>query len=234
MECSCVVLAITVGLTVASVVLISYQECILFGASLFYTKFWAVSLSFYVVMDLEVILVSLSLCVYFGFIRQRMHYGQISVLLRFSACLVAVNALTMGLNFFRIGYSIYTWSKNSSGSYLDTADHYENTFLIFDAIFAIAIGVSIIIQAILCIQTSTERSSCYKRCYCVRNNEDQHSASIGGQTQDAATNPASSRVSPFSYTNFTVPYTGGFTQVTASTKHGDSERRPLIEFIESR
>ena len=235
-ECSCVVSAVTVGLVVASIVLAN-QECTIFGASLFYTKFWAVSLSFYVGMDLEVMLVSLSLCVYFGFIRQRTHYRQISTLLRFSACLVAVNALTMGLNSFRIGHNIYMWSKNSSGSYLDTTDHYHSTFLIFDAIFAIAIGVFIIIQAILCIQTSTERSICCKRCYCVQNIEDQHhagAASIGRQTQDSGTNPASSRVSPFSYTNFTVPYTGGFTQVTASAKHGESERRPLIEFIESR
>ena len=67
--------------------------------------------------------------------------------------------------------------------------------------------------------------------YCVRNVEDQHHAArIGGQTQDSATNPVSSCVNPFSYTNFTVPYTGGFTVTrTASAKHGDSERRPLIE-----
>ena len=58
--------------------------------------------------------------------------------------------------------------------------------------------------------------------------EDQHYTVIDGK--DTATNPASSHVSQPSYTNFAIPYTGGFTQITTSVNtDGESERRPLIE-----
>ena len=46
----------------------------------------------------------------------------------------------------------------------------------------------------------------------------------------AITNPASSRASQPSYTNFAIPYTGGFTQVTSSVNSNrQSEQRQLIE-----
>ena len=69
----------------------------------------------------------------------------------------------------------------------------------------LAIGVSVIIQAVLCIQTSTQRNTC-----CISHS--QHYAVIDGN--DTTTNPTSTRVSPPSYTTFTVPYTGGFTDST--------------------
>ena len=47
---------------------------------------------------------------------------------------------------------------------------------------------------------------------------------IDRKNTSAATNPASNRVSQPSYTNFAVPYTGGFSQITASV-NGDGESK---------
>ena len=64
-------------------------------------------------------------------------------------------------------------------------------------------------------------------------NQSQHYAAIDGK-DTAANNPASCRVSQPSYTNFAVPYTGEFTQITASINFDDgdqeSEQRPLVEY----
>ena len=92
--------------------------------------------------------------------------------------------------------------------------------LVWNVLFTLAVGVSIVVQAVLCIQTSTERNTCCRRCCHV--SKDSHYVAIDGN--DTATNPASSRVSQPSYTHFTVPYTGEF----ASTEsHGKNEQRPL-------
>ena len=94
----------------------------------------------------------------------------------------------------------------------------------------VAVGVSIITQAVFCIQASTGRNACCKSHCCVLN-VDQYQVirrSDGGKDA-SATNPASSPVSQPSYTNFAIPYTGGFTQVTASvSSDGEDERRQLV------
>ena len=66
--------------------------------------------------------------------------------------------------------------------------------------------VAVIIQALFCICTSTQKCICCKSC-----SQHQQYEVIGGN--DTATNPASTRISQPSYTNFAVPYTGGFTQI---------------------
>ena len=65
-------------------------------------------------MDLEVVLVSLCLCVISCFIRQRIHSRQTTVLLRNSVIHIAINASIMGLDSFRMGYNVYVLSKISS------------------------------------------------------------------------------------------------------------------------
>lgn len=118
-------------------------------------------------------------------------------------CHIAINASVMALYSTRVGFSIYKWYKirpyYDSGEFLDTTGT-----LIWNVIFTLAIGVSVITQAILCIQTSARGNN----CLCCHMNKDQNYVAIDGQ--DIATNPASSRVSPPSHTYFSVPYTGGF------------------------
>ena len=96
-----------------------------------------------------------------------------------------------------------------------------------------AVGVSVVIQAVLCIQTSTGRTACTKSC-CNGPNEDRYSVIVGRKDTSTATNPTSSRVSQPSYTHFTIQYTGEFTQITGSvrstsTSDGESEKSQLIE-----
>ena len=225
MECICVMLAVTIGLMVASVIEIYNRahdmECIIINASPFLTKFWVFSMSIYFGMDLEVILVSLSLCVVFCFIRRRIRNRQTAVLLRNSIIHVAINASIMGLDSSRAGYNIYLWPKIRSSGVFPAQDISLSITIIFA--LAIIIGVSVIVQAVLCIQTSTERNTCCKRCCCTLK-EDQHYAVIDGKDTCIASNPVSSRVNQPSYTNFAIPYTGGFTQITASVNSdGESE-----------
>ena len=113
----------------------------------------------------------------------------------------------MGLDSFRMGYNVYVWSTIDSSEYLDLT--VTNVYIAWNIVFMLAICVSVITQSALCIQTSMERYGCCKR--------DLHHVIIDGKnTQSATTNPASSRVSQPSYTDFAIPYTGGFTQVTSS------------------
>ena len=228
MECTCVTLAVVTGLTMASVVEIYNHtlnlECSLVSANRFPSKFWIIYSSLYLGMDLEVILVSFSSCILFCFICQRIHNRRTAVLLRNSVINVAVNASVMGLDSVRMGYYIYEWS--AFAQYRPTDLNISTFVSIFDAVVALGVGIAVFIQAVLCIQTSTERNMCCKSIL----KEDQRYTVIDGKDTCAATNPASSRVSQPSYTNFAIPYTGGFTQITTSVNtDGESERRPLIE-----
>ena len=95
-ECICILSAVTIGLTVASIVQISNHirgtECTVVVAKHSLIKFWGISQLFFFGMDLEVVLVSLCLCVISCFIRQRIHNRQTTVLLRNSVIHIAINA----------------------------------------------------------------------------------------------------------------------------------------------
>ena len=182
-------------------------------------------------MDLEVILVSISLCVVFCFIRRRIRNRQTAVLLRNSVIHVTVNACIMGLDSFRTVYNIYLWSEIGRDLLRGNIPHIMYVvFYIWDIVFVVAVSVSVITQAVFCIQASSGRNTCCKSHYCVLN-VDQYRVIRGsdGGKDASATNPASSRISQPSYTNFAIPYTGEFTQVTASVNSdGEDERRQLI------
>ena len=235
-ECICILSAVTIGLAVASLERIYSHinsiECTFMGVNLFHARFWGASLSIYFAMDLEVILVSVSLCVISCFIRQRIQNRQTAVLLRNSVIHIASNTAIMGLDCFRAVYNVYAWSKISSKEY-SVDPTIVLIFLVWNVVFTLAVDVSVIIQAVLCIQTSTQGNPCCKRCCFM--NPSQRYAGIN-RKDTAATNPASSRVSQPSYTTFHVPYTGEFTQITTSTNFDDgdqeSEQRPLIECID--
>ena len=187
-------------------------------------------------MDLEVILASTSLCVVFCFVHRKIHNRQIAVLLRISVIHVIVNACIMGLDSLRMGYHIYTFSKSrldiDKRSGVNTA-----LYILWTLVYTMAVGVSAVIQAVLCIQTLTGRNACIKSCcngHCCVPNEDWYSVIVGRKDTSTATNPASSRVSQPSYTHFTIQYTGEFTQITGSvrstsTSDGESEKSQLIE-----
>ena len=235
-ECICVALTVIVALTVASVVQAEDGESdhgigLVFihcknpkpSTSIRLSSITAISVCFAV--DLEVVTASLFLCFAFCFIRWRMRIcTQTTVLLKNSICHVGINAIVMGLDSFGMGGNIYRLSVhrvNNSRGYVEMTG-------VLNTLFALAIGVSIVIQAVLCIQTSTEQDTCCKWC-CHVSKESTHYAAID-EKDTAATNPASSRVSQPSYTNFAVPYTGGFTQMTTSIDSDrQSEQRQLIE-----
>ena len=215
-ECICILLAVAMGLTVASVMKVDNHAhgiigCVKLPDSLYQylAKRNVIIMSIYLGMDLEVILVSLSLCVAFFIIRRRVHIKQMAVLLRNSICHVAINASIMGLDILRVGFFIYkrcTLKLNETSGFLETTG-----VVLWDAFFFLVIFVSIIFQAILCIQTSTERKSCNcckGCCHVNMNSTNQHYTAIDGK--DTPTNPVSSRISQPSYTNFEIPYTGGF------------------------
>ena len=133
----------------------------------------------------------------------------------------------MGLDSSHMRHNIYLWSSEINPGW-DIIIGFSLT-----VVFALAVGISAIIQAVLCIQTSTERNTCCKRCCCMLTDSDRHYAVIDGKDTYTATNPASSRVSQPSYTNFAIPYTGGFTQMTASInriyRQSEQSQRQLIE-----
>lgn len=234
-ECICVLLAVAMGLTVASVEQVynhahGIMGCTSYSDSNRYlVKRRVAFMSIYLGMDLEVILVSLSLCVAFCFIRQRVRIKQTAVLLRNSICHVAINACIIGLDSLRVGYSIYKWrtlkSNAESNGFLETTG-----VVLWNVFFLLAVFVSIIFQAVLCIQTSTEKNTFCKGCCHVNvNSSSQHYTAIDGK--DTPTSPASSRVSQPSYTNFDVPYTEGFSQASASIHGGECKQRPLIDYV---
>ena len=231
-ECICVALTATVALTVASVVqaedgksdrgiglVFTHCQNPKPSTSIRLSSIIIISVCF--VMDLEVVTASLLLCFAFCFIRWRMRIRtQTTVLLKNSICHVGINAIVMGLDFLGTGVDIYSVSVHK----VSNSRGYVEMTGVLNTLFALAIGVSIVVQAVLCIQTSTERDTCCKRC-CHVSKESSHYVAIDGMdTSTAATNPASSRVSQPSYTNFDVPYTEGFnTQASAS-----NEQRPLV------
>ena len=95
-------------------------------------------------------------------------------------------------------------------------------------------GALVIIQALFCMCTSTQRNVCCARICEMCQGEDY--AIIDGNDGETATNPESTRVSQPSYTNFAIPYTGGFTQITASdhnelNKSDRARSRELTETI---
>ena len=187
-------------------------------------------MSVFLGVNLEVVLVSLSLCLAFCVIRRRIHIRQTAVLLRNSICHVSVNAVVMGVDAIGTGYDVYIRSMHKlydPRKFLDTTG-----VLLWNILFVLVVGVSIIVHAILCIQTSTQGNNiCCKGCCHEKQSQYQHLyAAIDGK-DTAATNPASSRVSQPSYTNFAVPYTGDFTQGSASINNdGENEQSgSLIE-----
>ena len=74
-ECICILSSVAVGLTVASAVQIYNHVhdtgCTVTDKNLHLTETWGGSLSMFLGIDLEMMLVSISLCMYFCFIRQR-------------------------------------------------------------------------------------------------------------------------------------------------------------------
>ena len=219
-ECICVLLSVTVGLTVASMEQVYNHARGIVGCTRFLNrnlvKRRMVFMPIYFGVDLEVILVCLSLCVAFCFIRRRVHIKRTAILLRNSICHIAINASIMGLDSLRVGYSIYKWctlTPNDSKGFLETTGAF-----IWNVVFLLAVVVSVIFQAVLCIQTSPHRNTCCKRC--CRANKDRHLYTVI-DGKDIATSPASNRVSQPSYTDFDVPYTGDFSQSTANINDGE-------------
>ena len=148
------------------------------------------------------------------------------MLLQNSVIHVVINASIMGLDSFRVGYNVYLWSTIDSSKPLNLT--VANVFIAWTVVGMLAIEVAVITQSVLCIQTSSVSERHRGCCKASRDSEPQH-VIIDGKDTCAATNPASSRVSQPSYTNFAIPYTGGFTQVTASVNSdGEDERRQLI------
>ena len=228
-ECICVVLMAIIALTAASVVQIEdhFAGCTNPKPGIPDIEIRGIIvMSIYFGVNLEVVLVSLSLCFAFCFIRRRIRNRQTAILLRNSVYHVVINAIVMVVMSIGIGYDIYMWSKHKI---YNSRDFFDTTaVIIWNIIFMLAVGVSVIVQAVLCIQVSTQGNTCCK--WCCRENEDQHYAIIDGK--DIATNPASTRISQPSHTTFAVPYTGGFTEITANSDP-ESEQRPLIECVES-
>ena len=103
-ECICILSPVTVGLTVASAVQIYNHVhdtgCTVTGKNLHLTETWGISLSMFLGIDLEVMLVSIFLCIYFCFIHQRIWNRQSTVLLRNSFIHIAINASVTGLDPF--------------------------------------------------------------------------------------------------------------------------------------
>ena len=231
-EYICVVLTLIIALMGASIAEIKYGVgCTNFIKSnkQLVKLQGVISMSIFFGVDVEVVLVCLSLCFAFCFIRQRIRIRQTGILLRNSVCHVAINAVVMGVDAIGIGYDIYMWSTHKvydSREFLDTT-----AVLIWNVLFTLVVGVSVLVQAVLCIQTSAQGSTCCKRC-CHEKQSPNLYVVIDGKDVDIPTNPASSRVSQPSYTNFAVPYTGGFTQASTSTNndgHSENGPRSLIE-----
>ena len=172
-ECICIISAVVIGLTVASIIEIYTEyapdvECEMLGLNLFVEKQLGVSFSIFFVMDLEVVLVSISLCVVFCFIRRRIHNRQTAVLLRNSVIHATVNTCIMGLDSFRMGYNIYLWSEIGRDLLRVNILHIMYVvFYIWDIVFMVAVSVSVIIQAVFCIQASTGRNTCCKSHCCI-------------------------------------------------------------------
>ena len=81
------------------------------------------------------------------------------------------NTCIMGLDSFRMGYHIYSFSKS-------TPDHESPDIqkkdqksmllwvsILWTIVYTMAVGVSVVIQAVLCIQTATGRNTCIKSCW---------------------------------------------------------------------
>ena len=221
----CVVSTVIIALVVTGVVEVEYLGALCLSQEpIIRHSVIILYMSIFIGINLEVVLVSLSLSVFFHFIRQRINSRQTALLLRNSIYHLGINAFLMAVYCIGAAYNIYIESQALISAVVIS---------IWEILVVLSVGLSVIIQAILCIQTSTERNTCCKRCCYVI--QYQHYAVIEGKNinTSTATNPTSSRVSQPSYTNFAVPYTGDFTQITTSINNcynGETnEQRPLTE-----
>ena len=158
-------------------------------------------------VNLEVVLVSLFLSIFFHFIRRRLPSRQtaLSLLLKNLIYHFGINAFAMAMYCISIAYNIYADSIVDDNTITAAVSIVERELV--DSSSRMVISVFVIIQGLFCICTSTQRCICCRSC-----NQHQQYEVIGGN--NTATNPASTRISQPSYTNFAVPYTGGFTQIT--------------------
>ena len=78
----------------------------------------------------------------------------------------------------------------------------------------------------MCTSESAQRHVCCVSC-CKVHPHSQNYTVIDGKDAETATNPESTRVSQLSYTDFAVPYTRGFTQITTSDHVADRARLDL-------
>ena len=184
----------------------------------------AVLMSIYFGVNVEVVLVSISLCVIFCLIRRRIRNNQTARLLRNFVYYLGINAFMMVVYSIGAAYNIYLLLTRQFKELRDSTTHNLGIFL-WNVLFMLAVGASTIVHALLGIPAAPKfkKSSkfyCKKCCYA---NQD-HPYAVIDETDARTTTPASTRISQPSYTaTFTVPYTGGFTSITASDSSGDSE-----------
>ena len=214
-ECICVVLTVFTAL-VQMVTFVKVAEndvadkCT--NPTVYYTKHFGAMLIFqtiYMGIILEVSLVSLFLSIFFYFIRRRINSQQIALSLSLRNLIYHFGINTFAMAAYSIGAAY-----NIAHDYVIYVNGYDVNLWEDSSMSPVLMGTFVLIHALFCMCTSTQRNvCCAKTCkMCQR----QGYAAIDGNDVEIATNPKSTRVSQPSYTNFAPPYTGGFTQITAS------------------
>ena len=162
MECICLLSAVIIALVVTSVV--QLIKCT--SLKLIVSKDSVLYKSIYMGMNLEVVILSPSMSVFFCFIRRRIPSRQTALLLRNSIYHLGINALLMAIYCIGTAYNIYSMFCTESQALNSTIA------FMWEVLMVLVVGVSVIIQAVLCIKISMDKTNYSLENYAVIDGKD--------------------------------------------------------------
>ena len=175
------------------------------------------------VLCLEVLIVSLTLCSLFCYLR-RMYktQRQLTILLKHFIYHTAISSIVVGLVVLWDTYYLYQYYRHPS-------EHLsEIIYTIGTVLESLTLFVSAVFQTLLSIRHQNGQY-CQKICKICCKSRPQVTQNMDTDRTENQTNPPSNPLNQPSHTYFSIPYTGAFTQV-ASDEHYPciGEDAPLI------
>ena len=176
------------------------------------------------ILCIEVVFVCVALGCMFCSLRQRLRSSRLTTLLKHLLYHSGINATVMVLDTLVMAYCSYRYFVHPSKQLSHAL------YLIVSLEEPLFFFISVLFQSFISIwhQNNSSRSCSISCClYCIRTYGDQYT--VNADENKDQTNPPSHPLNQPSYTYFSVPYTGAFTQVT-SDKHHQSvgEHTPLM------
>ena len=179
------------------------------------------------VLCLEVLFVCLTLCCLFCYLRRLQAHRQLTTLLKRFLYHTGINCIVVGCVTLMAIYCVYRYyrhpSKKLSGA----------VYALTSIVEPLLVFISVVAQSLLSIRHQNGRY-CGQYCtilggICCKTKNEAQRQFMNTDRNENQTNPPSHPLNPPSYTYFSVPYTGAFTQVTSDEHHQSmGEHTPLM------